>query len=800
MSDPKTELEHLLAIRARHRLVNFIPSITPKFEAPWHLAPLLEKIELSRSFPQRELVSTPPRHGKAIAVETPMFTPEGWTVAGAVEVGSRLFGSDGAPTLVQAVFPQGSVPRWRVSFSDGSSLVTCAEHRWQVEQRYGYASAVKTTAELQNDLNEADGRSKWRIPVCAPLQLEYAAPLILDPYLLGCWLGDGTSRRGEITTADPEIIGAFRAAGFSTSYEYRAGKATTYGIPGLLKLLRALNLQTGRGRDARGNKHIPEEYLWGSAPTRLAVLQGLADTDGTVAKNGSQQSFTSTNEQLAQDFKFLVNSLGGVWTEYARPAANKTAHTISFRLPRGLAAFRLHRKGSRLAPWGARNKPRRFITSIEPVEPGEAVCFTVAAPDGLFCAGRELVVTHNTETLIHAIAWLLKQDPSLTVGYATYAADLAKSKSRRARRIALQAGVQLAKGSKSVQEWRTNAGGGLLATGIGGGWTGHGLNVLFVDDPFKGRKEAESETQRQLVWDWYTDVAETRLEPGASAFVIMARWHEDDLVGRLERSEAPWHKTVLPAIDDDGKPLWPKRYPLDRLRAIEKQLGPYGWRSLYQGRPTSKLGAIFQREWFVNNTLDLFPKQPADVPDGFRPMPNPYEYTAVVVDGSWGEGVGANPAAIAVWSKYRNLLLHRHEHVERLEYPDLMAAVVRKFYEYRANAIVIEASSAGIAIIQTLRRETTLPIIPVAVHDSKTTRAEAVVPLIQTGRCKWLKGSPWLPAYIEECCAFPAGAHDDQVDTTSLALQHFIDKGAGFGFDVFSRTVGFLDRVIYDMR
>lgn len=417
---------------------------------------------------------------------------------------------------------------------------------------------------------------------------------------------------------------------------------------------------------------------------------------------------------------------------------------------------------------------------------------------------RELVSTPprhgKTETLLHAIAWLLKQDPSLTIGYGTYAADLAKSKSRRARRLALLAGVQLAKGSKSVQEWRTTAGGGLLAAGYKGGWTGHGVNIFFLDDIAKDRKDAESPTKREEVWDFYTSVAETRLEPNASVFVVMARWHEDDLTGRLEHSDAPWHKINLPAISDEGKPLWPERYSLAQLEARRAQIGDYAWRSLFLGRPSSKAGAIFQREWFINNTIDLFPRQPPEMPDGFKPIPNPFEYTAIVVDGSWGEGIGADPSAIAVWSKYRNQLLHRHEHVERLEYPDLMAKVVKMFYEYHANAIVIEASSAGIAIIQTLRRETTLPIIPVAVHDHKTTRAEAVVPLIQTGRCKWLKGSPWLPAYINELCSFPTATHDDQVDTTSLALQHFIDKGAGFGFDVFSRNMGFMDRLIYDMR
>ena len=134
--------------------------------------------------------------------------------------------------------------------------------------------------------------------------------LPVDPYVLGIWLGDGTSRSASVTTADAVIVDALRAAGHRTTYETEAGAARTYGLTSLYRPLRLLGVI--------GNKHIPWRYLTAGVDERLALLQGLADTDGTVAKNGSQQSITTTSEVLARDIRLLINTLGGVWTEYAR--------------------------------------------------------------------------------------------------------------------------------------------------------------------------------------------------------------------------------------------------------------------------------------------------------------------------------------------------------------------------------------------------------------------------------------------------------------------------------------------------
>src|SRR5690606_18685649 len=189
---------------------------------------------------------------------------------------------------------------------------------------------------------------------------------------------------------------------------------------------------------------------------------------------------------------------------------------------------------------------------------------------------------------------------------------LANSKSRTARRLAVDAGVSLADDAKTVSEWRTPEGGGLLATGVGGPLTGQGITGLgIIDDPLKNRLEAESALMRDRIWEWFTDVSASRLDPGASAIVVATRWHSDDLSGRLIADG--WEYVNLPAINDDGQALWPERYDLERLREIEKQVGAYTWASLYQGQPVPRGGAVFDGV----TTYDALPEGPYRAAVGF---------------------------------------------------------------------------------------------------------------------------------------------------------------------------------------
>lgn len=217
----------------------------------------------------------------------------------------------------------------------------------------------------------------------------------------------------------------------------------------------------------------------------------------------------------------------------------------------------------------------------------------------------------KTDVTLHALAWLLEADPSKTHAFTTYADALARSKSRKARRIARSAGVAISEESASVNEWRTTREGGLLATGVGGPLTGHGITgVGVIDDPYKNRQEADSRLIRDRVWEWYTDTFYTRLEPGASVIVQHTRWHPDDLIGRLV-AEGGYQRIRLPAIAEDpddplGRPvgaaLWPDRFPVEKLRQIEATVGAYTFASLYQQRPRPRGEELFGAPTFYDPT------------------------------------------------------------------------------------------------------------------------------------------------------------------------------------------------------
>ncbi len=201
----------------------------------------------------------------------------------------------------------------------------------------------------------------------------------------------------------------------------------------------------------------------------------------------------------------------------------------------------------------------------------------------------------KTETVMHGVARFLARHPERTVAYVSYAADIARSKSRQLRDYAGRAGVTLREDSSALHEWRTPQGGGLLATGIGGPLTGHGVALLVIDDPFKNRQDADSPTVRENVAQWFTSTAMTRVEPGGSVLVVHTRWHRDDLIGRLSRDEdVAWQVVNLPALDAHEAALWPERWSRAALLSRRAEVGEHDWQSLYQGHPVARKGRIYE--------------------------------------------------------------------------------------------------------------------------------------------------------------------------------------------------------------
>lgn len=358
--------------------------------------------------------------GRAQPVYSKVLTPLGWREIGSLEPGDWVIGSNGRPTQVLGVYPQGKKPVFRVTLTDGASTLACAEHLWAVrtpsDKRRGKPARVLQTQELQANLKTAY-QHRYELPLVAPVEFP-AQDVPLDPYALGLLLGDGCFT-GKTTptfaTADPELAQALGAAlsplGVTLTHKsgpdyvlnHRDGRRGGVIVANPLTLaLRELGLEGTYSH----TKFVPERYLFNSSAVRLAVLQGLLDADGEpVTQRGRtcRVHYTTTSERLRDDVLFLVRSLGGVarWrtrkpsrTKGREIGYRKDAYILDIRLPAGIPPFRLGRKARAYAQEGG-GRPMRFVRAIEPAGEAQTVCIRVAAPDHLYVT-EDFILTHNT--------------------------------------------------------------------------------------------------------------------------------------------------------------------------------------------------------------------------------------------------------------------------------------------------------------------------------------------------------------------------------------------------------------------
>ncbi|KAA6221971.1 phosphate starvation-inducible protein PhoH [Streptomyces albofaciens JCM 4342] len=359
--------------------------------------------------------------GRAQPTFTNVLTPDGWRPIGDLQVGDLVIGSNGEPTPVLGVYPQGEKDIYRVTAQDGSWTLCCGEHLWTVRTASDKPWRVLETKEMIGNLRAAHARRyelpMLTAPVCFP---ERAVPM--DPYALGLLLGDGCltgSTTPSYATDDPELAVALEAAlpGMTlrrkSSVDYVLNRVKAPGDVVTLEnpvtgALRALDLLGTRSY----SKFVPDNYLQNSAEVRLAVLQGLLDSDGgpvTQADRTCRIQYTTTSILLRDDVIALVRSLGGVAYSRRRAAEGRKpgrangrdvgyrrdAHVIDIRLPEGIEPFRLARKAEKYHAAGGGGRPMRFIDSIEPAGREEVVCIQVAAEDSLYVT-QDYLLTHNT--------------------------------------------------------------------------------------------------------------------------------------------------------------------------------------------------------------------------------------------------------------------------------------------------------------------------------------------------------------------------------------------------------------------
>jgi phosphate starvation-inducible PhoH-like protein len=364
--------------------------------------------------------------GRAMPLETPVLTPDGFRPIGELAVGDLVIGSNGEPTPVIGVYPQGEKEIYRLTAQDGASTLCSGDHLWAVatrdDRRRGKPLRVLTTREMIGNLR-ANHYHRYELPLhTAPVRFPYRE-VPMDPYALGLLLGDGCitgTVTPSFTTADPEL--AYELKRLLPGIDVRPRQGPNYMLSQLTSpwsttalvenpvtgAVRRLGLYGTRST----TEFVPELYLYNSHKVRLAVLQGLLDTDGgpvTQKDRTCRIRYTTTSPRLRDDVIFLVRSLGGIAYRRTRSAEGRAphmakgrlvhyrhdAHIIDIRLPDGIEPFRLRRKLATYHRAGGGGRPKRFIESIEPVGTAEAVCIAVAAANSLYTT-EDFLLTHNT--------------------------------------------------------------------------------------------------------------------------------------------------------------------------------------------------------------------------------------------------------------------------------------------------------------------------------------------------------------------------------------------------------------------
>lgn len=379
-------------------------------------------------------------------------------------------------------------------------------------------------------------------------------------------------------------------------------------------------------------------------------------------------------------------------------------------------------------------------------------------------------------TTIRYAVWRLEQNPELRIIIGAYNQILANKFSRKARRIASQR-IAMSRDRVAVEDWETAAGGGIRAIGVGGGITGQGGNLIIIDDAVKSREEAESATYRERCWDWYTDDLYTRLEPGGSIIVINTRWHEDDLSGRILNSEdAPnWTVVSLPAFAEENDPLGrevgqalcPERFDEVALLGIKTVLGSYAFNALYQQRPAPAEGGMIRRGWWKF----------------YRENPSEFDEVIQSWDMAFKDSKSSDYVVGQVWARKGADKYLLDQVRDRIDFPATLMSVKMITAKWPdAHAKLVEDKANGPAVISTLQHEVA-GLIGVEPDGSKEARVAAVSPDIEAGNVYLPDPSiaPWVLDFVEECAAFPNGAHDDQVDAMSQAIRR-LSLSSGWHF------------------
>jgi len=376
-------------------------------------------------------------------------------------------------------------------------------------------------------------------------------------------------------------------------------------------------------------------------------------------------------------------------------------------------------------------------------------------------------------------AWMVGKNPKLKIIQSTNTTELSVRFGRKAKALIDSPEYQkvfktkLREDSQAAGKWETAQGGEYYAAGVGSAITGRGADLLIIDDPHS-EQDAMNAQALERTYEWYTSGPRQRLQPGGSIIVIMTRWNEKDLTGRLLNAQKEvkadqWHVVEFPAIMPSGQPVWPEYWKLEDLESVKASIPLSKWNAQYMQNPTSEEGALIKREWWR-------PWEHEELP--------PLEHVIQSYDTAFMKKQTADFSAITTWGVFRpseddppNLILVDAVKA-RYEFPELRRVALEQYGYWNPETVIIESKASGLPLTYELRKMG-IPVInftPSKGND-KHTRVNAVSPMFESGLIWAPKEMEFAQEVIEECAAFPYGDHDDLVDSMTQALMRFRQGG-----------------------
>ena len=376
-------------------------------------------------------------------------------------------------------------------------------------------------------------------------------------------------------------------------------------------------------------------------------------------------------------------------------------------------------------------------------------------------------------------AWMVGKNPKLKIIQSTNTTELSVRFGRKAKALIDSPEYQkvfktkLREDSQAAGKWETAQGGEYYAAGVGSAITGRGADLLIIDDPHS-EQDAMNAQALERTYEWYTSGPRQRLQPGGSIIVIMTRWNEKDLTGRLLNAQKEvkadqWEIVEFPAIMPSGQPVWPEYWKLEDLESVKASIPLSKWNAQYMQNPTSEEGALIKREWWR-------PWEHEELP--------PLEHVIQSYDTAFMKKQTADYSAITTWGVFRpseddppNLILVDAVKA-RYEFPELRRVALEQYGYWNPETVIIESKASGLPLTYELRKMG-IPVInftPSKGND-KHTRVNAVSPMFESGLIWAPKEMEFAQEVIEECAAFPYGDHDDLVDSMTQALMRFRQGG-----------------------